>query len=56
VRESDGRWLAVADLADEPEIGMGGTVKEVLDGALTPLGARFVGELRMAAMTLLETG
>jgi hypothetical protein len=38
LREVDGRWLAVADLADEAEIGLGETAEEALRGALESLG------------------
>ena len=35
VREFDGRWLAVADLADEPEIGLGWSPRAAVAQALT---------------------
>jgi len=33
LREFDGRWLAVADLADEPDIGVGESAEQALRGA-----------------------
>jgi len=45
LREFDGRWLAVADLADVPEVGVGGSPSEALRGALGPFGARLQEEL-----------
>jgi hypothetical protein len=33
LREFDGRWLAVADVADAPELGIGKTAAEALRGA-----------------------
>lgn len=40
LRELDGRWLAVADLADTPEMGMGDVPEEALRGALGPFGPK----------------
>ena len=34
------RWVAVADIADEPELGLGRTARQALEGALAPLGRR----------------
>lgn len=34
------RWLAVADIAGDPEIGVGTNVRQALEGALAPLGQR----------------
>jgi hypothetical protein len=34
------RWLAVADIAGEPEIGLGRTARQALEGALASLGQR----------------
>lgn len=45
LREFDGRWLAVADLADTPEVGTGESPAEVLRGALAPFGTRLRDEL-----------
>ena len=36
--ENDGRWLAVAMLADEPDIGTGDDPREALRAALAALG------------------
>jgi hypothetical protein len=38
LRAFDGRWLAVADLADTPDIGVGETAEEALRDALASLG------------------
>lgn len=45
VREFDGRWLAVGDLADTPEVGSGETVAAALRGALAPFGPKLRDEL-----------
>jgi hypothetical protein len=45
LREFDGRWLVVADLADEPDIGVGKSAEEALRGALASLGGSFPQEL-----------
>lgn len=37
-RDFHGRWLAVADLAGTPEMGMGDVPEEALPGALAPFG------------------
>lgn len=34
------RWLAVADIAGEPEIGLGRTAGQALEGALASFGQR----------------
>ena len=34
------RWLAVADIADEPELGLGSTARRALEGAVASLGRR----------------
>lgn len=39
VRSFDGRWLAVADIGGDPEIGLGGTGREALAASLSSLGA-----------------
>ena len=41
VRGIDGRWLAVADLTDEPDIGIGASAEEAVLGALAALGTRY---------------
>jgi hypothetical protein len=46
LREFDGRWIAVADLADEPELGLGDAPEKALDGAFAVLGSRLAAELR----------
>ncbi len=45
IREFEGCWLAVADLADTPEIGLGETPAEALRDALAPFGTTLVEEL-----------
>lgn len=54
VREFDGRWLAVADLADQPEVGVGETVGEALDGALAVFGPPVADDLRRSAIARLD--
>jgi len=49
LREFDGRWLAVADLTDEPDIGVGETQEEALRGALASLGPELQRELVIGA-------
>ncbi len=44
MRELNGRWLAVADLAGTPEVGVGETAEEALGGALTAFGPGLVEE------------
>lgn len=34
------RWIAVAEIGGEPEIGLGRTAHQALDGALASLGQR----------------
>ena len=46
LRQLDGRWLAVAELGGEPEVGIGATPRAALAAALATLGDR-------AAMTLM---
>ena len=45
LREFDGRWLAVADLADEPDVGTGMEPREALHETLMSLGPRLASEL-----------
>ncbi len=45
LREFDGRWLAVADLADEPDIGVRESAAEALRGALASLGDGLAADL-----------
>lgn len=49
LREFDGRWLAVADLADEPDVGTGDDPREAVRDALTSLGHRFATEMAASA-------
>jgi len=46
------RWLAVAEIAGEPEVGLGGTARHALEAALTPLGER-AARLLLADTALL---
>lgn len=41
----DGRWLAVADFGDEPEVGIGATPRAALAAALSTLGKRATAAL-----------
>jgi hypothetical protein len=45
LRQFDGRWLAVAQIGDEPEIGLGTTARDALAAALSPLGPAATNEL-----------
>ena len=45
LRQFDGRWLAVAEISSEPEIGLGSTAREALAASLSSLGATAVDEL-----------
>lgn len=38
LRNFEGRWLAVADIADEHEMGLGASAREALTAALSCLG------------------
>ncbi len=49
LREFEGKWLAVADLASEPDIGMSEDPREALRDALASLGARLADELAEGA-------
>ena len=45
LRELDGRWLAVAEFGDEPEVGIGASAREALTAALATLGDRTAAAL-----------
>lgn len=49
LREFDGRWLAVAVLADEPDVGVGEDPRSALRQALEALGPRLADELANGA-------
>ncbi len=53
LRSFAGRWLAVADIAGEPEIGLGLTPRKALAASLASLGAAAADAL-MADPQLLE--
>lgn len=40
LRRLDGRWLAVAEIDGEPEVGIGGSARVALTAALESLGKR----------------
>jgi hypothetical protein len=40
LRQLDGRWLAVAELDGEPEVGIGASAREALAASLATLGKR----------------
>jgi microcystin degradation protein MlrC len=40
LRQLDGRWLAVAEFGDEPEVGIGGSPRTALAAALGTLPKR----------------
>ena len=39
------RWLAVAQIGEEPEVALGGTARQALEAALAPLGPRIARAL-----------
>lgn len=45
LRELDGRWLAVAEFGDDPEVGIGPTPRAALAAALATLGRRTAATL-----------
>ncbi len=45
IRQLDGRWLAVADFGDEPEVGIGATPRAALAASLATLGERATAAL-----------
>ena len=45
LREFHGRWLAVADLADEPDIGTSEDPREALQESLLALGEEIAGRM-----------
>lgn len=45
IRQLDGRWLAVADFGDQPEVGIGATPRIALAAALASLGERAAAAL-----------
>jgi hypothetical protein len=45
LRELDGRWLAVAEFGDEPEVGIGATPRTALAAALSTVGDRTAAAL-----------
>ena len=45
LRELNGRWLAVAEFGDEPEVGIGATPRAALSAALMTLGERTAATL-----------
>ena len=56
LREWDGKWLAVADLADEPDVGTGMEPREALRGVLSALGPRVAADLAESAHIESEPG
>lgn len=52
LREFDGRWLAVALLADGPEPGLGTTPEEALGAALGLFGPALAAELHTTALAM----
>jgi hypothetical protein len=45
LRQLDGRWLAVAEIDGEPEVGIGATPRVALAAALATLGERAAAAL-----------
>ena len=56
LREFDGRWLAVADLADEPDVGTGMEPRDALRAVLMALGERYAEEMAESAVIADEDG
>lgn len=56
LREFDGHWLAVADLADQPDIGVGSAPKEALRAALDALPMAIRDQLVVLAESQLVAG
>ena len=48
-----GGWLAIANLASEPDLGTGATVGDAVSAALAPLGADIAGRMARAAIERL---
>ena len=40
LRQLDGRWLAVANFEEDPEVGIGATPRAALEASLATLGKR----------------
>ena len=45
LRQLDGRWLAVADFGNEPEVGIGPTPRAALTASFASLGTRAAAAL-----------
>jgi hypothetical protein len=45
LRQLDGRWLAVAEVGGEPEVGIGSTPRAALTASLATLGERTAAAL-----------
>jgi hypothetical protein len=45
LRQLEGRWLAVAELGGDPEVGIGATPRAALTAALATLGQRTAAAL-----------
>ena len=45
LRQLDGRWLAVAEFDNEPEVGIGASARAALAGSLARLGDRAASAL-----------
>lgn len=54
LRSFDDRWLAVADIAGQPEVGIGSSARRALVAALSGLGERLATAL-LADPQLLAT-
>lgn len=53
-RDFGGRWLVVADLADEPEVGIGTTVEEAMERAFGAFAWPIRRHLRLQAVETLR--
>ena len=49
LREFDGKWLVVADLADEPDVGTGLEPRTAIRGALAALREPYASEMAESA-------
>ena len=54
LRELDGRWMAVADFGNDPEVGIGATPRDALAASLATLGTRAAAAV-MASPALFGT-
>jgi hypothetical protein len=54
IHDFGGRWLAVADLSDQPEMGIGESMETALDGALAAFETHLRRELSNSARVAMD--